>query len=122
NPARRQLRLTLRRFGRGRVDIIEHFATRALLDLLLGRGGFDFGDCIFVVAEYDRMRLAVRICDRPVSLGLANLAGILLDVDEEIEIRLWPGEARGVEADELDALRHAGFNRVLEAGGVSKHG
>ena len=66
------------------------------------------------------MGLAVGIGDRPVGLRLADLARILLDVDEEIEIGLRPGQARGVEADELDSLRHAGLDRVLQAGGVGK--
>src|SRR5580658_9055771 len=120
NPARGELWLTLRRFGSGRVDIVEHFAPGALLDLVLGRGRFDLGDRIFVVAEDDDMRLAVGIGDRPIRLGLADLSRILLDVDEEIEIGLRSRQARGVEADELDSLRHAGLDRVLQTGGVGK--
>ena len=64
--------------------------------------------------------LPFEIGDRPVGLRLADLARILLDVDEEIEVGLRPGQAGGVQADELDALRHAGLDRVLQAGGVGE--
>ena len=67
------------------------------------------------------LRRAVRIGDRPIGLGLADLARILLDVDEEVEVGLRPGQAGGVQADELDALRDAGLDRILQAGGVGEH-
>ena len=61
------------------------------------------------------------IGDRPVGLSLADLARVLLDVDEQMEIGLRPRQPRGVEADEFDSLRHAGFDRILQTGGVGKH-
>ena len=64
--------------------------------------------------------LPSEIGDRPVGLRLADFARILLDVDEEIEIGLRPGQAGGVKADKLDALRHAGLDRVLQTGCVRK--
>ncbi len=38
------------------------------------------------------MGLAVGIGDRPIGLGLADLARVLLDIDEQVEIRLRPGK------------------------------
>ncbi len=45
---------------------------------------------------------------------------ILLDVDEEAEVRLRAGKAGGMQADELDALRHARLDRILQARAVGK--
>src|SRR5262249_57344028 len=113
DPARGELRLALGRFRGRRIDVVEDLAAAALLDLVLGRRRFDLGDGVFVVAEHHGAGRAVRIGNHPGRLGLADLDGIFLDVDEEIDVRLRPGIAGGVQADELDALRDAGLTRVL---------
>ena len=53
---------------------------------------------------------------------LADLARVFLDIDEEVEIGLRARETRRMQADELDALRDAGLDRVLQARGVGEHG
>ena len=62
------------------------------------------------------------IRDRPISLGLADLPRILLDVDEQVEIGLRSRQAGRMQADEFDALRDAGLDRILEARRIREEG